>query len=179
MKINALNKIKNALFCLAEHPSHAPVGYGEIPKSCTIENRQNLIEHQLYATIQRKQPPVPPFTSDTATVARKGFDTIMSDRLKRLNNGEMDPNVTACPFGPVVAKNSFMPTAAVASAAAAAANSRCATLGRMKNLEMTEYHHQRHNYLNGGTVGANIVSFEITAPSSFRILNYFLLRTRL
>ena len=39
------------------------MGYGEIPKSCTIENRQNLIEHQLYATIQRKQPPVPPFTS--------------------------------------------------------------------------------------------------------------------
>lgn len=170
MKINALRgggdvkgKIKNALlFCLAEHPSHAPVGYGEIPKSCTIENRQNLIEHQLYATIQRKQPPVPPFTSDTATVARKGFDTIMSDRLKRLNNGEMDhgQRMTSCPFGPggVVEKNSFIPTAAMASAAAAAANSRCATLGRMKNLEMTEYHHQRHNYLNGG--GANIVSLK-------------------
>ena len=51
------------IFVFSEHPSHTPVGYGEIPKSCTIENRQNLIEHQLYATIQRKQPPVPPFTS--------------------------------------------------------------------------------------------------------------------
>ena len=51
--------------------------YGEIPKSCTMENRQN-IEHQLYATIQRKQAPIPPFNG--ATNVSKGFDTI--DRLK-------------------------------------------------------------------------------------------------
>ena len=88
----------------------------------------------MYATIQRKQPPVPPFTSDTAT-ARKGFDTMMTDRLKRLNNGEMMNEF-------VLKQNSFvMP------------NSRCATLGRIKTLEMTEY--QRQNFANGG---ANIVS---------------------
>ena len=61
----------------AEHPSHTPVGYGEIPKSCTIENRQNLIEHQLYATIQRKQPPVPPFTSGKHTYH---FDSQVSNK---------------------------------------------------------------------------------------------------
>lgn len=131
--------LKNASIFLTEHPSHAPVGYGEIPKSCTIENRQNLIEHQLYATIQRKQPPVPPFTSDTPA-ARKGFDTMMTDRLKRLNNGDVaPPPMAVCPYS----KNSFMPTT----------SSRCATLGRVKNLEMTEY--QRQNYLN--TAGVNIV----------------------
>merc|ERR1712241_620765 len=67
-------------------------GYGEIPKSCTMENRQNLIEHQLYATIQRKQPPVPPFTTDTPC-ARKGFTDSTVERFKRLNNGEMCPYV--------------------------------------------------------------------------------------
>lgn len=137
--------------CLRKkHPSHTPVGYGEIPKSCTIENRQNLIEHQLYATIQRKQPPVPPFTSDTPA-ARKGFDTMMTDRsLKRLNNGEiMAPMASdmVCPYsqsGQNGGKNAtFMPT------------SRCATLGRVKNLEMTEY--QRQKYVNGAA-GSNIDS---------------------
>ena len=66
-------------FCIffLEHSPHVGMRYGEIPKSCTMENRTN-IEHQLYATIQRKQPPVPPFTG--ATNVSKGFDTI--DRLK-------------------------------------------------------------------------------------------------
>ena len=64
------------LFLFSEHPDHGgAVGYGEIPKSCTMENRHNtdlMQQHQqqLYATIQRKQPPVPPFSQS------KGFDTI-------------------------------------------------------------------------------------------------------
>ena len=40
-------------------------------------------EHQIYATIQRKQPPFPPFGGGgggTGTGCTKGFDTI--DRLK-------------------------------------------------------------------------------------------------
>ncbi len=63
------------------------MGYGEIPKSCATagDNRPQFDQQQLqqlhqqhqqqlYATIQRKQPPVPPFSHN------KGFDTI--DRLK-------------------------------------------------------------------------------------------------
>ena len=138
----------------SEHPAHAPVGYGEIPKSCTIENRQNLIEHQLYATIQRKQPPVPPFTSDTP-VARKGFNTMMSDRLKRLNNGEMAmPADLECPYGNnsaiIASKSSF---GMGGQHGVIQGTSRCATLGRVKNLEMTEY--QRQKFCNGSS---NIVS---------------------
>jgi hypothetical protein len=60
-----------------EHSPHIGMRYGEIPKSCTMDARQNM-EHQLYATIQRKQPPIPPFNG--ATIVSKGFDTI--DRLK-------------------------------------------------------------------------------------------------
>ena len=43
-----------------------------------------ITEHQIYATIQRKQPPFPPFGGGgggtTGTSCSKGFDTI--DRLK-------------------------------------------------------------------------------------------------
>ena len=167
--------------CFSEHPSHAPVGYGEIPKSCTMENRQNLIEHQLYATIQRKQPPVPPFTTDTPA-ARKGFDTSV-ERLKRLNNGEtamamrdaseMCPYLTQRPTSThsstggsnnTMMKNNFKITngnggvvsgvhavhggaVVVGNHLGGASNSRCATLGRVKNLEMTEY--QRQKFING------------------------------
>ena len=127
-----------SIIIIAEHPSHAPVGYGEIPKSCTIENRQNLIEHQLYATIQRKQPPVPPFTSDTPA-ARKGFDTMMSDRLKRLNNGEMAADLV-CPYAN---KNAFMAASSAVARPPLPISARCATLGRVKNLEMTEYQRQQ------------------------------------
>lgn len=123
------------------------MGYGEIPKSCTIENRQNLIEHQLYATIQRKQPPVPPFATD-ANSARKGFDTV--DRVKRLNNGEQQQhmNPDLCPYANAATlRNSFK---APQNTGAAAAATRCATLGRMKNLEMTEY--QRQKFMNATMV---------------------------
>ena len=76
---------------------------------------------------------------------------MMTDRsLKRLNNGEiMAPMASdmVCPYsqsGQNGGKNAtFMPT------------SRCATLGRVKNLEMTEY--QRQKYVNGAA-GSNIVS---------------------
>ena len=131
--------------CFSEHPSHAPVGYGEIPKSCTMENRQNLIEHQLYATIQRKQPPVPPFTTDTPC-ARKGFTDSTVERFKRLNNGEM------CPY--VGDHRGEHRAAKPENGILASTNTRCATLGRMKNLEMTEYQRQQKFY-NGAH---NIVS---------------------
>ena len=132
----------------SEHPSHAPVGYGEIPKSCTMENRQNLIEHQLYATIQRKQPPVPPFTTDTPC-ARKGFTDSTVERFKRLNNGEMCPYVGAKPENGMLAST----------------NARCATLGRMKNLEMTEY--QQQKFYNGAhnIVSPNFPIFEFSVKS--------------
>ena len=69
----------------------------------------------------------------------------MTDRsLKRLNNGEMASDMV-CPYGINGGKNTFMP------------NSRCATLGRVKNLEMTEY--QRQKYVNGA--GTSIVSEKI------------------
>ena len=150
--------------CFSEHPSHAPVGYGEIPKSCTMENRQNLIEHQLYATIQRKQPPVPPFTTDTPA-ARKGFDTNATvERFKRLNNGDLCPYVQD---RPAKAENGLGGQGGIghglgghgghhrgSAGLLASTSSRCATLGRMKNLEMTEY--QQQKFYNGAH---NIVSW--------------------
>ena len=96
------------MYSILEHPPHTNgIGYGEIPKSCTMENGGNRsstgsssngggsnthsnthlhhpTEHQIYATIQRKQPPFPPFggggAGTTGTGCTKGFDTI--DRLK-------------------------------------------------------------------------------------------------
>ena len=75
--IRSFHGINDPIFSLSEHSPHVGMRYGEFPKSCTMENRQN-IEHQLYATIQRKQAPIPPFNG--ATNVSKGFDTI--DRLK-------------------------------------------------------------------------------------------------
>ena len=106
-----------------------------------MENRQNLIEHQLYATIQRKQPPVPPFTTDTPC-ARKGFTDSTVERFKRLNNGEM------CPY---VDQRGTKPENGILTSS----NARCATLGRMKNLEMTEYQRNQQKFYNGAH---NIVS---------------------
>ena len=73
------------LYIPSEHPPHTNgIGYGEIPKSCTMENggnrsstgsssnggaggsnnsHLNATEHQIYATIQRKQPPFPPLAA--------------------------------------------------------------------------------------------------------------------
>lgn len=106
---------------LPEHPprGHGPISYGEIPKSCTMENRQNAIEHQLYATIQRQKPPVPPFSNS------KGFFD-----MKRTNL-ETDTTVDICPYA-TSADRQFRATGA-----------RCNTLGRFKNLEMTEYQKQK------------------------------------
>ena len=70
---------------------------------------------------------------------------MMTDRsLKRLNNGEMASDMV-CPYGSNGNKNTFMP------------NSRCATLGRVKNLEMTEY--QRQKYVNGGGTSSIVSGF--------------------
>ena len=65
-----------------------------------------------------------------------------------------------CPYsqsGQNGGKNAtFMPT------------SRCATLGRVKNLEMTEY--QRQKYVNGAA-GSNIVSPKIASAYFFKLNN--------
>ena len=92
--------------------------------------RQGAIEHQLYATIQRKQPPIPPFSNS------KGFDTLH----KRRSSGDMvtnsDPDM--CPYATSVQfQRSFhVPNEGQMQ-------NRCNTLGRMKNLEMTEYQKQK------------------------------------
>ncbi len=115
-------------YFLLEHIPHGgPIGYGEIPKAtfggtpaaaannsaaAAAAAANAAIEHQLYATIQRKQPPVPPFNSS------KGFDTMSKNNV--LYNSA---NVT-----PVVRQQAEL---------------RCNTLGRIKNLEMTEYQKQK------------------------------------
>ena len=100
-----------------------------------MENRANLDhlhqqhQQQLYATIQRKQPPVPPFSHN------KGFDTM--DRLKQ----------DVCPY----AANTFQQQVhrgmtgggLTTTSNTTTLAGRCNTLGRVKNLEMTEYQKQK------------------------------------
>ena len=118
----------------------------------------------MYATIQRKQPPVPPFTTDTPA-SRKGFDT-NAERLKRLNNGEAAAAASAamamaaasemCPYMTTAnpnLKNNFKTNGY------GMGGGRCATLGRMKNLEMTEY--QRQKFINGTNADVPMVKMMI------------------
>ena len=134
-----------------------------------MENRQNLVEHQIYATIQRKQPPMPPFGAANHqrmqplgnTCNKGGNFTGTLDRLKFLRPrreeqgiGGVDlvPQTSAdiCPYATSVSNtpnnhhrfhhlhyNNLM---------ANGESSRCATLGRIKTLEMTEY--QKDKLLN-------------------------------
>ena len=145
---------------LPEHPPHANIAYGEIPKSCTMDNRQNLVEHQIYATIQRKQPPIPPFGAAGQVplqAAPKGTFSGTLDRLKLLKprrsvshpHDDLVPETSAdiCPYatsggGPRfhhLHHNNLRSTVTPGA-------SRCATLGRIKTLEMTEY--QKDKLLN-------------------------------
>ena len=94
-----------ALF-YSEHPPHTNgIGYGEIPKSCTMENGGNRTstgsssngggsnasnvplhptEHQIYATIQRKQPPFPPFGGGGGGGVGNGCN-LVDDHMKMLD----------------------------------------------------------------------------------------------
>ena len=50
--------------------------YDEMPKSSTMENRQNLLDQQFYATVQRqKTPALTPFSS--------GYEVDTIEQLKR------------------------------------------------------------------------------------------------
>merc|ERR1719189_910662 len=64
---------------------------------------------------------------------------MMSDRLKRLNNGEMAADLV-CPYAN---KNAFMAASSAVARPPLPISARCATLGRVKNLEMTEYQRQQ------------------------------------
>ena len=90
------------------------------------------MDHQLYATIQRKQPPIPPFSHN------KGFDTMAHRRI------EDPPDV--CPYATFQSNNGHHRAGERFVATFSANNQgsqRCNTLGRLKNLEMTEYQKQK------------------------------------
>jgi len=181
--------------CLRKkHPPHTNIGYGEIPKSCTMENRQNLVEHQIYATIQRKQPPMPPFGAASSAISGGphqfhpqhsglgplGPKTSLAagtlDRLKMLKprrsvsqpGAHTENGLQQQQHGSIDSTADIRPYATAAQSAAPSSNngryqhfhhlhhnnlrstppgsSRCATLGRIKTLEMTEY--QKDKLLN-------------------------------
>jgi len=151
-----------------------PLGYGEIPKNPVVaaggvDNRlsqastatnssagahllsgqHNLDHHhhQLYATIQRKQPPVPPFSTS------KGFETSNSSSsagscsLRERPRRETSA-ATAHAGGLSHARPDLCPYNAAAFAGVNNVDQqqtvRCNTLGRIgRNLEMTEYQKQR------------------------------------
>lgn len=82
------------------------------------QQQQQQLHQQVYATIQRKQPAVPPFSHS------KGF--VDTSRLLGADAADVDHAIGA--------------SEAVSAAAAAR---RCNTLSRIRNLEMTEYQKQK------------------------------------
>ena len=196
------------LLSATEHPPHANIGYGEIPKSCTMDNRQNLVEHQIYATIQRKQPPMPPFgaaassqhfhlqqqhaqqSPAAAAAAAAGQKATLSGTLDRLKMLKPRRSVShPAPDGGGGGAGDAAEICPYASSAAGANSrlhhlphlhhndlrsavtpgvSRCATLGRVKTLEMTEY--QKDKLLNE----ANTVKIRVSEILLINFNHYWL-----
>ena len=105
-----------------------------MPKSATMENRQNL-EQQLYATVQRKTPALTPFSS--------GYEMDTIEQLKKAVRSQVEkiPEIAAditpyatsnfqtMPMGEPIGRN---------------------TIGRKETLRMTDYHRQQVSLADKG-----------------------------
>jgi len=113
-------------FCIRKKQvAKRPGRYDEMPKSATMENRQNMEQH-FYATVQRqKNPGLTPFSS--------GYEVDTIEQLKRAVRSQVEKiPETAADISPYATSN-FQP-----GVQAAMSGSR-GTLGRAETLRMTDY----------------------------------------
>jgi len=114
-------------FCIRKKQvAKRPGRYDEMPKSATMENRQNMEQH-FYATVQRqKNPGLTPFSS--------GYEVDTIEQLKRAVRSQVEKiPETAADISPY-ATSHFQQTLPVGGGRG--------TLGRAETLRMTDYQRQ-------------------------------------